>query len=283
VLTEDVRRSARARGRAGAEWIESIPAIVEHLRHVWSLTIGESLPGGKAALVLRVVLGADRPGTDAVLKIGLPDCGFAAQVAAIAAADGHGYVRLLDVDLDRNAALMEALGHPLADATDSPEEQHDLLAATLVEAWQAPKPPPSGWHKAAALASFCEQAWAGLGRPCPPGLLDRALDYAHRRLASDAPTVLCHGDPHVGNALAVPIPRPGAASGYVFVDPDGFACEPAYDLGVTVRSYPAHVLAAADPIALVRGWCERLAAATRVDPQAIWEWASSNASPPAST
>jgi streptomycin 6-kinase len=268
VLTDDVRRSAEARGPAGAAWIESLPGIVARLRDTWSLTIGESLPGGKAALVLRVSAGD----TTAVLKIAPPDSGFAAEVATLAAADGHGYVRLLAADLDRNAALLEALGRPLAYATDSPEEQLDLLAATLAEAWRVSQPPPTGRHRAAALAEYCEELWAYLGQPCPRPLLDRVLDYAHHRLAGDAPTVLCHGDPHVGNALAVPVPRPGATSGYVFVDPDGFSCEPAYDLGVTVRSYPAHVLAAADPVALVRGWCDRLAAATGVDRQAIWEW-----------
>ena len=268
MLTDDVRRSAEARGAAGAAWIESLPGIVAHFRDAWSLTIGESLPGGKAALVLRV----GSAGADAVLKIAPPDSGFAAEVAAIAAADGYGYVRLLAADLDRNAALLEALGRPLAYATDSPEEQLDLLTATLIAAWRATKPPPTGWHRAAALAEYCEELWADLGRPCPRALLDRALDYARRRLASHAPTVLCHGDPHIGNALAVLVPRPGAASGYVFVDPDGFSCEPAYDLGVTVRSYTSQVLADGDPVALVRGWCDRLAAATGGDRQAIWEW-----------
>jgi streptomycin 6-kinase len=269
VLTDDVRRSAEARGPDGAAWIASLPGIVAHLREAWSLTIGESLAGGKAALVLHVV--AD--GADAVLKIAPPDGEFAAEVAAIAGADGHGYVRLLAADLDRNAALLEALGRPLAYATDSPEEQLDLLAATLIEAWLAPKPSRTGRHRAAGLAEYSEHLWADLGRPCPRALLDRVQDYARRRLASDAPTVLCHGDPHIGNALAVPVPRLGAASGYVFVDPDGFACEPAYDLGVTIRSYTARVLAAGDPVLLVRGWCDRLAAATGVDSQPIWEWA----------
>jgi streptomycin 6-kinase len=268
VLTDDVRRTAEARGPAGAAWIASLPGIVAHLRDAWSLTIGESMPGGKAALVLRVVVG----GTDAVLKIAPPDDGFAAEVAAIAGAAGHGYVRLLAADLGRNAALLEALGRPLAHATDSPEEQLDLLAATLVEAWRAPKPPSTGRHRAAGLAEYSELLWAELGRPCPRALLDRVQDHARRRLAGDVPTVLCHGDPHVGNALAVPVPRPGAASGYVFVDPDGFAGEPAYDLGVTIRSYTARVLGAGDPVRLLRGWCDRLAAATDVDSQAIWEW-----------
>lgn len=268
MLTDDVRRSAEARGPAGAAWIESLPGLVAHLRDAWSLTIGESLPGGKAALVLRVTTA----GTDAVLKIAPPGSGFSAEVAAIAAADGHGYVRLLSADLDRNAALLEALGPSLADATDSPEEQLDLLAATLIEAWRAPESPPTGRHRAADLADYCAQVWAELGRPCPRALLDRAFDYAQRRLAGTSPTVLCHGDPHIGNALAVPVPRPGAASGFVFVDPDGFSCEPAYDLGVTIRSYPERVLTAGDPVDLVRGWCDRLAAATGVDRQAIWEW-----------
>ena len=48
VLTDDVQRTARARGPAGAAWIESLPGIVAHLRDAWSLTIGEPLPGGKA-------------------------------------------------------------------------------------------------------------------------------------------------------------------------------------------------------------------------------------------
>jgi streptomycin 6-kinase len=268
VLTEDVRRTAEARGPAGVAWIESLPGVVAELQEAWSLTIGESLAGGKAALVLRV----RSPDGDCILKIAPPDGEFAAEVAAIAAAHGHGYVRLLAADLDRNAALLEALGRPLAYATDVPSEQLDLLAATLIEAWRTPRLRPTGTHRAEGLADYCEDLWAELRPPFPGALLERVRDYARRRLASDAATVLCHGDPHVGNALAVPVPRPGAESGYVFVDPDGFSCEPAYDLGVTIRSYTSLVLAAGDPIALVRGWCDRLAAATGVDRQAIWEW-----------
>jgi len=85
--------------------------------------------------------------------------------------------------------------------------------------------------------------------------------------------VLCHGDPHPANALAVTRPRPGAESGYVFVDPAGFICEPAHDLGVTVRSFAGEVLACGDPVTLLRAWCARLAGTAGADAQAIWEWA----------
>lgn len=270
VLTDDVRRGIETRGgEQGRAWVTALPAIVERLCDAWSLTIGPVLEGGKGALVVRVI----QDGEDAVLKIAPPGSGFASQIATIEAAAGHGYVRLLAHDPGLNAALLEPLGEMLLLRPSAVEEKLDILAATLVEAWKVPKPPATSWHKAAALIDDISRDWARLGRPCSAEVRDTAVAYARRRREATDATVLCHGDPHPANALAVPRPRPGAESGYVFVDPDGFVCEPAYDLGVTVRSFTDEVLAADDPVALLRGWCARLADRTGVDAQAIWEWA----------
>ena len=270
MLTDDVRRSIEHNGgEPGRAWITALPAIVERLCDAWSLTIGPVLEGGKGALVLRVT----QHGDDAVLKIAPPDSEFASEIATIEAAAGRGYVRLLARDLDVNAALLEPLGDMLLTRPLRVEEKLDILSATLLEAWTVPQPPATAWHKAAALTDDIVTEWARFGRPCSVELRDMAIAYAHRRREATGATVLCHGDPHPANALAVARPRPGAESGYVFVDPDGFVCEPAYDLGVTVRSFTDEVLAADDPVALLRGWCARLAARTGVDAQSIWEWA----------
>ncbi|HZE00004.1 MAG TPA: aminoglycoside phosphotransferase family protein, partial [Micromonosporaceae bacterium] len=271
MLTDDVRRGIESRGgEQGRAWVAALPAIVERLCDRWSLAVGPVLGGGKGSLVLRVT----RDGDDAVLKIAPPDSKFASEIATIEAAAGRGYVRLLAHDLDVNAALLEPLGEMLLTRSLAVEEKLDILAATLVEAWKAPKPPATSWHKAAALIDDITADWARLDRPCSVELRDTAIAYARsRRDDRTAATVLCHGDPHPANALAVPWPRPGAESGYVFVDPDGFVCEPAYDLGVTVRSFSDEVLAAHDPVAMLRGWCARLAGQTGVDADAIWEWA----------
>jgi len=76
---------------------------------------------------------------------------------------------------------------------------------------------------------------------------------------------------HPGNALRVPTPRTGAESGFVFVDPDGFLADPAYDLGVVLRGWSQQLLAG-DTSALARGYCRLLATETGVDETAIWEW-----------
>ncbi|HYS32457.1 MAG TPA: aminoglycoside phosphotransferase family protein [Streptosporangiaceae bacterium] len=271
MITDDVRRGIEnGGGPEGRAWIGALPAIVDRVCAAWSLTTGPVLEGGKAALVMRV----RRSGKDAVLKIAPPGVEFASEIATIAAAGGRGYVRLLAHDLSVNAALLEPLGDTLQASPSSVADKLDVLAATLIQAWRTPKPPATGRHKAADLIEDIAADWERLGHPGSGALKDTAIEYARRRLdATGAQTVLCHGDPHPANALAVTRPRPGAESGYVFVDPAGFICEPAYDLGVTVRSFTGEVLACDDPVTLLRAWCAMLAGTTGADAQAIWEWA----------
>ncbi|MEV4412336.1 aminoglycoside phosphotransferase family protein [Catellatospora sp. NPDC049609] len=273
-LPDLMHRTAVSRG--AHDWLAALPVRVAQVCADWALTPGPALAGGSAALVLRV---RREDGSAAVLRLAPPGDGFAGQVRTLAAADGHGYVRLYAYDADRDAALLEPLGPALAAAGLPPERVLDVMAATLRQAWLVPSPPdaavPPGTDKASTLIELIEQLWAETGQPCPAAVVDRALDYARRRADAFDPeaAVVCHGDAHPDNALAVLSPRPGAESGYVFVDPDGFLCDPGYDLGVVVRGWEDELLAAADPVALLRGWCARLSAATGVDAQVIWEWA----------
>jgi streptomycin 6-kinase len=90
--------------------------------------------------------------------------------------------------------------------------------------------------------------------------------------------VVVHGDPHPANALKVRRPRPGSESGWCFVDPDGFRCDPAYDLGVILRGWTQRVLAVPPEEArlLLRRWCLRVVERSGLDLDAVdraWEWA----------
>ena len=89
------------------------------LAQEWSLTIGATLRGGHAALVVEATL-AD--GTAAVLKVGVPgtrrDLTF--EATALRLANGDGCASLLRVDLDRDALLLERLGAALYDVVPDP-------------------------------------------------------------------------------------------------------------------------------------------------------------------
>nr|WP_240930263.1 aminoglycoside phosphotransferase family protein [Streptomyces coryli] len=253
-----------------------MPATVGELAARWSLDLGPALPGGSEGYVARARTAA---GEDVVLKVALPGNGDR-EAAVLRRAGGRGYARLLAHDPGRDAMLLEALGASLEQLRWPVERQIDVLCATLRLAWRVePGAGDVSEEKAAGLGELVARLWEELGRPCPEAVVRRALGYARRRAAGDAPerAVLVHGDPHPGNALQ----RAGAAGGsgdmgdlgsFAFVDPDGFRCDPAYDLGVVLRDWCAELLAAADPAALARRYCARIAAGGGADAVAVWEW-----------
>lgn len=276
-MTESVRLQplTRARltalGERGAEWAERLPGVLAGLARDWGLDLGRALPGGSNSYVVRAVT-AD--GSPAVVKVVLDVEGLGDQARVLADADGRGYARLLRADLDRGALLVEALGPPLEASGRSSEDQLRVLADTLLVAWQ-PSPldrVPTEADKAVGLAGLIVDHWQRLGRPCPVAVRDQALRYADLLAdASSESLVVVHGDAHPGNALAVPRRRPGAETGYCFVDPDGFVADRAYDLGVAMRDFSAAVLRTGRPT--LESYAQLLADRTGVDATRIWQWA----------
>jgi streptomycin 6-kinase len=128
-------------------------------------------------------------------------------------------------------------------------------------------------NKAASLAELVTGFWEELDHPCPERIVVQALRCAEQRAGSFDPDrcLVVHGDPHPANALAVLTPRAGADSGYVFVDPDGFIGDPAYDLGVILRDWCSQLLAG-HATKLAQQYCALLADHTGMDATAIWEW-----------
>nr|WP_202890034.1 aminoglycoside phosphotransferase family protein [Actinopolymorpha rutila] len=247
-----------------------LPGLVDDLARRWSITIGSPLSGGTASHVTRV---RTADGQDAVLKIAIPEFDFAGQVRTIVEANGHGYVRVIAHDVDRHAMLMEALGQPLEEVDICPEDKIATLCATLRQAWQVPRPTGPSVDPALGLIELVGTLWERLNHPCSERVVKRALTYAERRAgAFDLDRcVVAHGDPHPANTLRVLTPRPGAESGFVFVDPDGFLADPTYDLGVVLRDWSSQLLAGDAP-ALARRYCALLAGHTGLDETAIWEW-----------
>lgn len=269
-----VRRKALHLGQPGQRWLAELPDLVAELQHEWSLTLLEPLTGGSASYVVRVRTADDR---DAVLKLPVPSADIASQVRTIGNARGRGYVHLLAHDPVRHAMLLESLGPSLDQLGWPPERAIDVLCHTLRQTWRVRKPADltvmPAQEKAGQLGRLVAQLWEQLGRPCSERVLTHALRFAEQRAAAfDLDRcVVVHGDPHPANALQVTASRAGAESGFVFVDPDGFLADPAYDCGVVLRDWCTYLLAG-DTVSLARRYCRQLADRTGVDETAIWEW-----------
>jgi streptomycin 6-kinase len=245
--------------KGGDRWLADLPATIAALERRWGITVGERLPSGTSSYVAAAVTATGEP---AVVKISVPVVDFDQQVRTLGAAGGRGYVRLLAVDLDRNAALLEPLGGPLTRSGLRPEGQLAVIADLLPLAWTVPRDDLVPTDKAADLVEFVGSLRSSAGGSS--AVVDEALRCAERRSAAFDPDrcVVVHGDAAAANVLR----RPG--DGWVFVDPDGFVGDPAYDRGVAVRDWCAELLAAADPRTLLRSYCVLLGG----DPDATWDW-----------
>jgi len=243
-----------AGAKGGDRWLADVPATIAALEDRWGITVGERLAGGTASYVATAVTAT---GEQVVVKISVPGVDFGREVRTLRAAGGRGYVRLLAADLDRNAALLEPLGGSLSDSGLPPERQLAVLSDLLPLAWTVPPDRLAPTDKATDLAEFVG-AFGG------SAVVDEALRCAGRRSAAYDPDrcLVLHGDAAAANVLR----RPG--DGWVFVDPDGFVGDPAYDRGVAVRDWCAELLAAVDPRPLLRSYCLVLGG----DPDATWDW-----------
>ena len=270
-VTDIVRRRAESEGAAGIAWLARLDETLADIELDWGLTIGQALPGGTAAFVAEATNAA---GEAAIIKIATPGSEAGRQEPAVlTVAAGKGYVRLLRHDAARRAMLLERLG-PRLDQMELPyRDQIDIVCSTLLDAWM--RVPPgvayvTGADKAHGLAMAILRLHHELGQPCAQGVLDVALMYCRDRAAAWRPenAVLAHGDPHPGNVLAVPETEP---TQFRFIDPDGLAIEPAYDLGVLLRAWHegldgrhAHDRA--------RSYARHLTTRTQVPAEAIWQW-----------
>ena len=269
-LTDATRKRIAAHGDAGQNWLNSLDAHVDELLTSWQLTSVESLAGGSESLVLRT---KRQDGSLAILKLGLPGSSNLHQEAKLLAiAGGRGYARLLESDPHRNAMLIEALGKPVAQLNLPVHEQIDAILSTLQDAWlpiDSSTGLMTGAEKARWLAPFITDNWNKLDQPCSEKLIEQALRFIDTRedAHQHADKVLVHGDAHEQNTLA----DPQQSHHYRFIDPDGLFAEPAYDVGLQLRSWDEDLLRD-DPRKAGIERCRYLARNTGLEEQAIWQW-----------
>jgi streptomycin 6-kinase len=270
-LPPKVLRNLAAMGELGAAWLARLPGLVADLQRRWTFTAGATTRNATEAYVAETVAAQGELG---VLKVPIPGADKAGrEYGVLLAAQGHGYVRVLQHDPASGAMLLERLGPQLFQLGYPIERQVEIVCATLLEARRPPPPDlrlMTGAEKADSMAETVRSVTARFAAACSAGTVEVALRFASERRAAFDPaaSVLGHGDAHYWNTLADP-----KTGGFKFIDPDGLFIEPAHDLSILMREgcRPDDFLAG-DPVSLGRARCDLLARLTGVDREAIWQW-----------
>ncbi len=230
-------------GDEGRSWLNELPVTLAELAQTWGLKLGEELLGG----VLSCVVAA---GPDAVVKIAGPWSDWRAEATALTAWGGRGAPRLLAVDEEHRALLVERI----RPGTGAPEASARDVATLLAHLHLQPPP---------GLRSLAEVARERVER----ALLDERTtpykaEWALSRLGElerEPPTpVLLHGDFDGRNLLACRL------RGLAAIDPLPCSGDPAYDAGYWAhangrpgrRARTTAIAQALElPVDRVRGWC----------------------------
>lgn len=235
------RRIAGAFGEAGSRWLARLPDLLAELAAGWDLALQPPFPDLTYNYVAPVRWG---DGTEAVLKVGVPNPELRTEAEALRRFDGRGAVRLLAADLERGALLLERLRPGttlLALEDDRRATEH---AAQVMAAWRGVRAPEGvfptvrGWFRRGFRR--LRDRHAGGSGPFPEELLAYAEGRSRELLDSMTGVQLLHGDLHHWNVLAA------RRAPWLAIDPKGVIGEPEYEVGAFLRNPIPDVLAYPD-------------------------------------
>jgi streptomycin 6-kinase len=217
-------------GETGTAWLDGLPGLLQQVSERWSLTLEPHFPEVSFSYVAPATR-AD--GSGCVLKVAVSNDELRSEIDALREWNGAGSVRLLDVDSDAGALLLERIlpGTSLADSGLSEDQATRAAAAVMGSLWRAA---PSGenfselnhWFR--SLFEYREQQ--GSTSRFSSGLLERAQVLTRELIATTDRPVLLHGDLHHFNIL-----RSGRA-GWLAIDPKGLIGDAGFEVAAFLRN-----------------------------------------------
>jgi streptomycin 6-kinase len=205
------------------------------------------------------------------LKLSFPqDREFRSEVEALRLFDGCGAARLLELDLDLGAMLLERLepGTPLVALEN--DEEATSIAAGVMRRLRRPTPEnhvfPTVAYWASGLTRLLRNRFDGDTGPLPAALVEEAERLFAELLASSAEPALLHGDLHHLNILAA------QREPWLAIDPKGVIGEPAYETAALLHNPWPELLSMPQPGRILARRIDQLSEDLGFDRERIRGW-----------
>ena len=253
-------------GMEGRRWLERLPSLLEEAARRWNLAVGDPF-----LLSYNYVCAAtQKDGSEAVLKIGVPNRELTGEINALGLYHGQGacqmegkavlFKRFADIDVfdielatedpreiiracqmleaepEKGMLLLERLqpGTMLAALED--DDRATEIAAEVLKAIQRPAPQPEGFISLRGWFDELKKLRLGFGGgtgPFPEKSFTTAEGLIGELFAEQCPQVLLHGDFHHYNILL-------SGRGWLAIDPKGVIGPAEYEVGPLLIN-PYHI------------------------------------------
>ncbi|MGA2489300.1 MAG: aminoglycoside phosphotransferase family protein [Anaerolineales bacterium] len=214
-------------------WLAELPNLLTQAAHRWDLELGKPL-----LLSYNYVCAAKRSdGTEAVLKIGVPNRELTGEINTLRIYNGQGACRILAADADKGMLLLERLHPGRMLATLKDDDQATEIAADVMKRIHCPVPQQGdfislrGWFDELKKVRLLFDGGTG---PFPEKSFATAEGLIQDLFAEDRPQVLLHGDFHHYNILS-------SGRGWLVIDPKGVIGPAEYEVGPLLIN-PYHVM-----------------------------------------
>ena len=263
-IPEELRQATMPR-EGGAEWLASLPALIDELLQRWNCVPEGLAVGGKVGLVQPAKSGVYG---NVVLKVSYPHPANVHEPDAYQTWAGRGAVQLWERYDERFAMLLERLG-PDRPYEVFPVDEAVRVAGVLVRRLAVPAPPDLP-----RIADWADE-WGQMVDRAAGRLPDSVVETARatvRELCRQQPDTMVHGDLHLNNVLR------GVREAWQVIDPSGWAGDPAFDASTLLRTTAvggrAFGLISPEEFepALLR-WLSIFADAAELDRQHVRRWA----------
>jgi streptomycin 6-kinase len=252
----------------GSGWLQSLPQTVDDCARAWGFRLRPPQRESIASFVVPVQI---PDGSTAILKCGLPENPeFGSEAHALRCFDGRGAVRLLEVDFNRGAMLIEhaSPGQPLTLLED--DDQATRMAAVLMQRLWRPVPECDAfptladWHK--GFGRLRQRFNGGTG-PLSSDLVDRAEKLYTELIDSTETPMLLHGDLHHDNIVSA------RREAWLALDPKGVIGDPVFETVALLHNPISVVNAHPDAKSMLQRRINILADVLGFRRQRIRDWA----------
>ena len=267
-LTDEFkRRITGVWGEEGRAWLERLPELMTTCQARWNLSVKAPLPTLSYNFVAPV---ARADGSEAILKLGVPNNELTTEIEALRLYGGKNAVKLLEADAALGMLLLQRVtpGSPLSTLAD--DEEATMIAAQLMRDLPVPV---SSDHPFLTVERWglaftrLRERFGGKTGPLPLRLVDKAEQLLQDLLSSSPHQMLLHGDLHHENILS------HGENNWLVIDPKGVAGDPAYEAARFQHNPIPGFLSMDDPQQVAQCRVEILAAVLKVDQARLLAWA----------
>lgn len=235
----------------GAAWLRTVPHLVARAQERWGLDVSPPFSAGSASWTMLARPHGEQE-FSLVLKISYPHSEAAREADALLHWQGQGAPRLVDLEPEDWALLMEAVipGTPLSASLWPTTAALRAGARVLAQLHAVPLPADHPFDELADVANSWQplvlertstEAWSGV----PLDLVARWHELLAELLATMPPPVLLHGDANPGNLLAA---EEAHRTAWFAIDPKPVVGDPAFDPWPLLEQVQPDPFGAPDPV-----------------------------------